>query len=244
MDTALKLTNGKPEEVLGKVIYEKDLRDVNGEVASMPLEVIGVVENAPFRLVSDSVETELYLLQPPAAVRPLVRISGRNIAAGLAHLDATWESVGARQPIRRSFMDQRFDRAYSFFAAMGKTFTGLSLIALVISCSGLIAMTSYVIQKRRNEIAIRKVLGAHDKQIFTMLLSEMSRPIVVANLLAWPLAYWAMGQYFAQFVDKPSGVFWVYPAALLVCVGIAWLAIAVQLGSTRRIKPALLLRYQ
>lgn len=244
LDAAKRLTDGNPQRALGMVIYEKDLLDANGEKASMPLEVIGVVANSPYRLVSDSVETELYLLQPPAAVRPLVRVAGNSIGPAISHLDSTWASLGAKQPIRRSFMDQRFERAYAFFDAMGKTFTALALVALLISCSGLVAMTSYIIQKRKNEIAIRKVLGARDKQIFGMLLSEMSRPIVIANLVAWPVAFWAMGQYFSQFVDQPGGMYWVYPVALGASLLIAWTAIGIQVGRTTRIKPAFMLRYQ
>src|SRR5690606_10264974 len=152
----------------------------------------------------------------------LVRIAHDDIPAALAHIDATWERLVPNAPLRREFMDDLFTIAYADMANLNRMLGGLSAFAFVIAMMGLFGMAVHVTARRRREIGIRKTLGAGGPRIVLMLLRDFARPVVIANVLAWPLAFVAGRLYLELFVQRTPLSPWPFVLSLAITVAVAW----------------------
>jgi hypothetical protein len=103
--------------------------------------------------------------------------------------------------IRRRFADEYFEDSYANFARINRGFTAFALLAVAIATIGLFAIALSVANRRRVEIGVRKILGGNARQMTIMLLAAFSKPVIVANLVAWPLAYIAARSYLALFIS-------------------------------------------
>ena len=109
---------------------------------------------------------------------------------------------------------------------------------------GLIGMGTHVAVRRRHEIGVRKTLGASTRQIAVMLLKDFSKPVVAANIIAWPLAYLAANAYLNVFIHRIALSAAPFAASLAITVLIAWAAVGTQAFRAARVRPAAVLRYE
>lgn len=109
---------------------------------------------------------------------------------------------------------------------------------------GLVGMTLHVIGRRMHEIGVRKTLGASFPRVLAMLLRDCTRPILIANIVAWPLAYLAMKAYLSIFAQRVELSLTPFLLSLVITLCIAWLAIAAQTTRAARVNPATVLRYE
>jgi putative ABC transport system permease protein len=155
----------------------------------LTLRVIGVVESAASRLTDDvGSRSDRYLFSPKSADFAIVRFHPDQIDAAVAHLEKSWKALAPGVPLERSFMDQKFEHAYANFGTISAVATALTVCAFIIALMGLFGMAAQVTNGRLREIGVRKTLGAKSRQIFTLLLLDFAKPVIVANLIAWPFA--------------------------------------------------------
>ena len=114
-----------------------------------------------------------------------------------------------RVPIRTGFVDEDLAALYDADEQRGQIFAGFALFAVLIACLGLFGLASFTAERRTKEIGIRKVLGASVRDIVRLLVWQFSRPVIVANLIAWPVAFWLMrdwldGFRYAHRPDRPA----------------------------------------
>ena len=114
----------------------------------------------------------------------------------------------------------------------------LATLACVIAGMGLVGMAIHIVSRRMHEIGVRKTLGASIAQVLRMLLFDFSRPIVIANLIVWPIAFLAASAYLAVFVQRAPLTPWPFLMSLAVTVLIASAAVIAQVGKAARLKPA------
>jgi putative ABC transport system permease protein len=183
-------------------------------------------------------------LNPNAANFPLIRVSGNDIPQALAAIDAAWKRLEPGVPLNRRFGDELFEQSYRLFDAINKVFAGLAAFAFAISLMGLFGMALHVTNGRTREIGIRKTLGADVEQVVSLLLWDFSRPVAVANLIAWPLGFLAMQMYLRLFVQRMTLTVWPFLVSLVVTVLIAWVAVSIHTLRAARRKPAAVLRYE
>ena len=223
-----------PNEIVNRLIY-------NGDIPGMqpsPYRVVGVVEDGYPRLIGPNTTTNMYSLWPDYTGITLVRISRDAIKGALAHIDAAWESLVPKAPLRRSFMDAMFEEAYTLFASVSTILSGLAVFAFFIAVMGLCGMAIHVTSRRRREIGIRKTLGASANGVIMMLLKDFSKPVIIANILAWPFAYLGGRVYLDQFTSRDSLSWWPFAASLAITLAIAWAAVGVQAMRAAAVKPA------
>ncbi len=157
----------------------------------------------------------------------MIRIDREDISAALASIDAAWAEVAPNRPIERRFLDEQFEEHFRTFARMTDLLSALAGIATLIALAGLVGMTAHVLHTRTREIGIRKVLGAGKARIASMLLADLSRPIVFAALAASPIAYAAAHAYIQAFAYRMhlgaapfiAGLALVFSLVLLVTAG-------------------------
>jgi putative ABC transport system permease protein len=238
-ELAHELGYASPAAAVGAVIYRQPYLPL------WPLRVVGVVENAASRL-TDAVgsKSDLYLFAPKMANYTMVRFHPDQVTAAVAHLEKSWKALAPGVPLERSFLDQKFESAYANFAIISSVATALTICAFVIALMGLFGMAVQATNGRLREIGVRKTLGAKSRQIFTLLLLDFAKPVVVANLIAWPFAALAAHAYLNLFFAPMRLSPLVYLASLAITVLIACGVVCGQSWRAARAQPADVLRYE
>jgi putative ABC transport system permease protein len=242
IDRALTIQLGwsSPDQAVDQTIYMASPWDPND--AGRAVHVIGVAENGYPRLVGPNADSNMYVVNSQGASVPYIRISRNDIPAGLEHIDAIWRTLVPKVPMRRSFSEELFKISYDDYQTMGDVATGLSVFAFVIAIMGLVAMAVHITSRRLHEIGIRKTLGATARGVVLMLLRDFSKPVLVANLIAWPFAFFLGRLYYTMFTHHAEVSPWPFALSLVITLAVAWLAVGAQALRAASVKPALVLR--
>lgn len=166
--------------------------------------VIGVVKDYHFESLHHAVKPLVFTYAPFGMSHYAIKITGGETRDAIAHLEKTWNEFCPEKPLEFHFLDQRLHALYRSernASAMVRTF---SVIAILVSCLGLYGLSVHTAERRTKEIGIRKTLGATVRQIFVLLSTGFMKPVAVANLLAWPLAYVAASRWLEQFAYHVS----------------------------------------
>ena len=236
LSTLKQLGWERPEQAVDQFIYR--VAPWAPTSPGQPMHVIGVSENGYPRLVGPDADANVYVLSTLGTNVPLVRVSRTGIPAALAHIDSVWKQLLPKVPVRRQFLDELFNSAYNTYSTVGTVLTGLASFAFVIAVMGLIGMAIHVTGRRRREIGIRKTLGATARGVVLMLLRDFSKPVLIANLIAWPFAFFAGQLYFNLFTQRATMTPWPFLVSLVITLGIAWLAVSAQAFRAASVKPA------
>jgi putative ABC transport system permease protein len=210
--------------------------------------VIGVVENVYLESVRDPLTPTLYLVPPlerSLQIREAsIRVTGADLERTLAGIDAVWRELGPDVPVMRRFLDDDFDALYRGERRQAQLLTTFSLLAVAIACLGLYGLASFSTTRRKKEIGIRKTLGASVGNIVRLLTAEFGVLVVVANLIAWPIAYVLMQRWLAGFAYRIELGPFVFVASGLLALAIATLTVAAVATRAARAKPVTALRYE
>lgn len=190
--------------------------------------VIGVVNDFNYRSLK-SVINPLVLRYDPARVNYFaLRLSGRNIVDTISYVEKLWEEFAPGSPFALSFFDDTINRMYESEKELNRIFTFFTIIAVFISCLGLLGLASYTAEQRTREIGIRKVLGASVSGIAMLLVKEFFRWLILANLIALPLAYFSTREWLSGFAYHMQPGFMPYIISAATVFLIAGLTVAHQ----------------
>ncbi len=186
-------------------------------------EIIGVVRDFHFLSLEEAMEPlSLVIARDFPLYYVLVRIAPDQVPATLALLERTWKALYPQSEYLGSFLDENNERLYRAEQAMGRIFTSASLLTIILSCMGLFGIAMLVIAQRTKEIGIRKVLGASVGQIVGLVSADFLKIIAVAIVLATPLAWWAMRAWLDGYAYRVDIQWWVFPAAGLLALLVAF----------------------
>ncbi|MET0660474.1 MAG: ABC transporter permease [Steroidobacteraceae bacterium] len=221
-----------PTEAIDKIAYMQE-----GQW-QLPMRIVGVVESGYPRLMGPNTASDIYALSPSLAGVPLIRVSGERVPEAVRAIDSTWDRLAPKVQIRRQFMDELFDIAYRNYARINSTLNGLCAFAFLIAVMGLSGLAIHVTTRRRREIGIRKTLGATAGRVVTMLLADFAKPVLIANLIAWPFAWFVAQQYIDRFTQQSEMTIWPFVLSLAITVGVASASVAYQALRAATVKPA------
>jgi putative ABC transport system permease protein len=228
-----------PQAAVDQIIYQPSVEE-SGPV--YPMRIIGVVENRPMHFLGLGATSNMYLLNGNQWY-VIARIAADDIPATRAAIEAAWDQQAPDIAISFRFMDAMFEENYLTFGRINAVFNGLALFALVISAIGLFGMAMHTTGRRLHEIGVRKTLGANARQIGAMLLRSFGKPIVIANLIAWPLAFVGVQAYLRVFLHRITITPEPFLLSLAVTLLIAWIAVMGQTWRASRVAPSRVLRY-
>jgi putative ABC transport system permease protein len=157
-----------------------------------------------------------------------VKLRGGNVQGGINQITALWKTYSPNQPIRYTFLDDAFTAMYADVTRMGKIFTSFAVLAIIIACLGLFALSAFLAEQRSKEIGIRKVLGASVQGITTLLSLDFIKLVVIAILIGSPLAWWAMHQWLQSFAYRITISWWMFVLAGFGAILIALLTVSFQ----------------
>ena len=233
---AAQLGWSSPGQAVDQTIYMASPWDPNDHGSAV--HVIGVAENGYPRLIGPNADSNMYVVNDLGAAVPYIRIARNDIPAALAHIDAVWKRLVPKVPMRRSFSDELFNVAYEYYETMSRVVTGLSAFAFIIAIMGLIGMAIHITSRRLREIGIRKTLGATARRVVLMLLRQFSKPVLIANLIAWPFALFLGRLYYSMFTHHADISPWPFVLSLAITLAVAWLAVGTQALRAASVKPA------
>jgi putative ABC transport system permease protein len=238
---AAQLGFSPPESAVEQDVYfPSDAQRAFGGVAQ-PLHIIGVVANKPLRFSGAGATSNVFFMQAGVPFQ-IVRLSSADVAGGVAAVDALWKRLSPKITSGRKFMDELYDENYRNFARVNQVSASLALVAIAISIVGLFSMAVQVASRRLHEIGVRKSVGAQSRQIVAMLLAQFSRPVLIANVVAWPLAYLAAQQYLSVFSQRVALTPAPFLASLAATVIVACSVVGGQAWRAARVNPATVLR--
>ena len=243
-ELAARLLGWSAEEAVGKWLEFGAPQGSRFRVAEGAGPVIGVVNDVYFESLHSSIEPTVYMMPGGSARTISLRVTGRDLAGTLAFIDEKWKEVRPDLPASPRFLDQEFEALYQAETRQARMFTIFSALAIFIACLGLFGLAAFATERRTKEIGIRKAVGGSVLDIVRLLTADFSKPVLLANVAAWPIAYLVMKSWLARFAYRIDMSPWVYVGGALLALVVAWLAVAVVAARAARAKPINALRYE
>jgi len=208
------------------------------------LTVIGVVKDFHFKPLQAKIEPLVMLMEPNRYYAMVMRTRPENIAATIVFVEKTYKQFNADTPFYFNFLDQDYDNLYRAEQRAGKLSGYFSIIAILIASLGLYGLASYMAEQRTKEIGIRKVLGASAPALFFLLSKNFLLLAGIANLIAWPVAYWVMSGWLQNYAYRIAlNVDTFFVAAVLAMV-IVLVTVSYQALKAALANPVEALRYE
>ncbi len=190
--------------------------------------VIGVVRDFQFQSLRDEITPLVIHVFPSGARAVAVRIRPDHIPETLAYIEKRWRTIDPSHPFEFTFMDATFDAIYRGEERLAGIFRVFAFLAIFIASLGLFGLALYTVEQRTREIGIRKVLGASLGKIALLLSREFMLLVLLANLLAWPAAYYFMRGWLQNFAYRVEIRPWIFLASAAAALVIALITISTQ----------------
>jgi putative ABC transport system permease protein len=223
-----------------------DFKDPIGEIITTPqgskLNIIGVVKN--FHIQSLHYKIGPLIMQLGESNNFYIKMKPDKIISTVEFIKKTFKSFDPGLPIDFHFLDDDYDNLYRTEQRMGKIFGYFSFLAIIISCLGLIGLSSFMTERRTKEIGIRKINGAKSIEIFFLLSREYIICVMISIIIACPIAWYAMNKWLQNFAYRIDISLWIFALAGSIAVLIALLTVSFQSYRAASRNPVEALRYE
>lgn len=232
-----------PQDAIGKSFTMGLVDPKNGSVA---ITIVGVVADARVRSVREPLEPIAYRLSNTNLISLVVRYDDPEPSSVRARIEREWKQITQDVPFQAEFSEDIVAEQYVAERRQARIFAGFAILAVIVACLGLFGLAAFTAERRTKEIGIRKVLGARTRDIVQLLAWQFSKPVIVANLIAWPVAWYAMHEWMKRFDEASRVDIGVAPFLLagLLALGIALGTIATHAIRVARANPIHALRYE
>lgn len=208
------------------------IRQNSARGENVAYHVIGVIKNFNFKSLHETISPLYMTLYPEGGL--IFKTKTTDVAGLLATMKKAWDSYQTDEPFSYNFMDDLFNNTYATEQKTGNILNLFAILTIFVACLGLFGLVTYTAEQRTKEIGIRKVLGASVTQVTQMLSKEFLKLVLIASLIAFPAAWWAMNKWLQSFAYRIQISWWVFAVA-----GLAALLIALITVSFHAIKAAL-----
>jgi len=223
-ESAVKAIGWKsPKEAIGKDFKYGDMQG----------RVIGVMADFHFESLQHAI-VPMVLLNPPttptnSSFNSLsIKLTGNNIPGELASVEKIWKTYMPEMPYQYTFLDENFNKMYQSEQRQETIFTVFACIAIFIACLGLFGLSAFEITQRIKEIGVRKVLGANVRSIVTLLSKDFLKLVLVATIIAFPIAWYAMSHWLQGFAYRISIQWWVFLLSAILALIVALVTVSFQ----------------
>lgn len=213
---------GWKEDAIGKTIT-----NTNNEGKKQSFQIIGLVRDFHFRSLHERI-SPLVMVLGNSRGSIIAKVETKDMGALLASVEQEWSALSSEEPFEYSFMDERFRQTYEAERNTGRMLGVSTGLTIFVACLGLFGLATFTAEQRRKEIGIRKVLGAETATIVALLSKDFLKLVLVAAVIAFPLACYAMHKWLEDFAYRIDIPLWVFLAAGVVAATIAFLTISYQ----------------
>ncbi len=227
-DSSATIINESTAKILGyddpieKKIYQPD-----GKGVSVAYNIIGVVKNFNFESLRQDIGPLSFFLGKSRGMASF-KINTADVQGLVKQVEGKWRSMAPGMPFSYRFLDESFDDMYRSEMRIGKIAMSFAILAILIACLGLFGLSTYMAEQRTKEIGIRKVLGASVSHLAGMLSRDFLKLVLIAAVIAFPVAWWAMHSWLQDFAYRISISWWVFAIAAFVALLIALLTVSFQ----------------
>ena len=165
------------------------------------LTIIGEVDNFYFESIKQEVKPLCMVLGNSNSIIS-VKVNAANIKSTLASIQKVWKDFKPDQAMRYDFLDQRYASMYADVSRMQYIFTGFAILAIIIACLGLFALSAFMAEQRRKEVSIRKVLGASVSNLFALLSGKFIKHILISLMIAIPVGWLLMNKWLQDYAYR------------------------------------------
>ncbi|MEE8294580.1 MAG: ABC transporter permease [Sphingomonadales bacterium] len=230
-----------PDDAIGKVTNAGfNLGDLP---VTLTMTVVGVVPDIHFRSLRSEVSPMAFYLSEGGGTM-VVKFSNPETEGAIAHLEQVWTEAVPEMPLSITWLDREVSQLYSQERKTLNLLSSISILAVFVASLGLFAVATLVAEKRTKEVGLRKILGAKVRQIVNLLSWQFLKPVLWANFLAWPLAWFFLDDWLKVFVYRfePNPLHFLIPG--IIAILIAWGTVAGQAYRVARANPINALRYE
>jgi putative ABC transport system permease protein len=206
--------------------------------------IIGIVKDFNFMSLRENIEPLILHYRPSRTSYALIRITPGDHKETIAGIEETWAEIFPSFPLDKFFLDDRLNDMYQSEDKMLTLNSVLSVIAVFIACLGLFALASHIIQRRRKEIGVRKVLGASVTNIAAMVSMEFIGLVGVAFIVAVPLAYYLISMWLERYVFRIETDIWLFLIPGLIILLVSLLTVSTQAIKAATSNPVKSIRYE
>jgi hypothetical protein len=206
--------------------------------------IVGVMKNFHYQTLKNKIEPLAINVNPNSLNYMIVRVPPEEVSASLGFIEKTWKRIIPNYPFEYRFMDERYDMMYRSEQRIGTLLRYFAILAVFVACLGLFGLASFMAEKRTKEIGIRKILGASVIQVTRLLCREFFLLVFVANVIAWPAAYFIMRKWLQSYAYRADMGYFVFIGAMLLALFVAILSVGYQAVRAARANPADSLRYE
>ena len=235
-----KLGFKSPQDAVGKTV-KSEL--IGPEYGMVNINIIGVVADSRFRTVRTPIDPIMFRKVRAGPSWLMVRYQG-DPATVKDGLERQWKQITNEVPFNAKFSEEIIGELYKKEDARAQTFAAFALLAVIIGCLGLFGLAAFTAERRTKEIGIRKVLGARTRDIVRLLVWQFSRPVIVANIIAWPIAWWMMRDWLNNFDQRIPLTPIPFLIAAAIALGIAIATVVGHAVKVARSNPIHALRYE
>ena len=173
-------------------------------------QVVGVMNDFHFDSLHQSILPLALLLEPISGNQFSLKISSRNMKGTLSFIETKFKEFALNAPFNYRFLDEEIAEMYLEEDRLGILINSFSVLAVFIACLGLLGLSSLSVNRRTKEIGVRKVLGASVPDIFVLLVKDFTKLVFAANIIAWPIAFYAMSRWLQNFVYRINLEWWLF----------------------------------
>lgn len=190
--------------------------------------VIGVVKNFHFRSLQENIKPLTMRIEPGNFSMVCAKVTATNAAAMVKAIEGKWRTLAPNRPFRYFFLDEQFDKQYRGEQRFGNLFLNFAILAIFISCLGLLGLASYSTLQRTREIGVRKVMGASVASIINLLSVDFLKLVVIAFIIAVPVSWYFMHKWLQDFAYKAAISWWIFAAAGAMALVITLITVSFQ----------------
>ncbi len=235
-ETVVKALGWDNNNAIGEIV----VRQNSDKGRDFPYHVIGVVKNFNFKSLHETISPLFMTLQPESGL--IFKIKTTDIAGLLATMKKNWDTYNTGEPFTYYFMDDLYNKTYSAEQKTGTILNIFSILTVFVACLGLFGLATYAAEQRTKEIGIRKVLGASVSQLIKMLSREFVKLVLIASLISFPVAWWAMNRWLQSFAYRINISWWVFAIAGITGLFIALITVSFQAIKAATVNPVNSLR--
>jgi len=191
-------------------------------------KIIGVMKDFHYKSLRDEIKPLSMRIEPDGCNLISIKLSATNLPATITAIENKWNTLIPARPFSYFFLDEFFDKQYRSEQRFGKLFLNFAILAIIISCLGLLGLASYSTMQRTREIGIRKVLGASVPNIVNLLSREFLKLVLIAIIIASPIAWFAMHKWLMDFAYRIPISWWIFAIAGITATLIALITVSFQ----------------
>lgn len=233
-----------PKDAIGRMTRVMTGR--GDDATAVDLEIIGVIPDIYYRSIRFGIRSSMYFLNPDRWNVATISYKTNNLDSLISDMEEKWRGIAPQAPFNYEHLSEMMANQYAKESGQATLFAAFSGLAILIACLGLYGLASFTAVQRTKEIGIRKVLGARVIDIVKLLVWQFSKPVMLANLIAWPIAIYYMSDWLQGFEYRIDDA-WIYGLCAIagfVALIIAWGTVAGHAVRVARSKPIKALRYE